>query len=439
MKISVDKYHSMELKYHLFDIGKKDGVPIWDMIRVPLAYKYLYAYSNSSGQKVGRGFSVKLIIYWIKSILLLFNKNRFVFVSDPIGANADGMKIDPILYDMIDLCPEKDRLLLQHADILDHCVHDYYSINLVRIILRFFAKGYPEEIYKDDIQHIINGYKEFFGIDLPEQELINLIHYSFRERAVWILLLKWLKPKKLFVVGNHYPIYAAARQLNIDTYEFQHAGIMYEYLSYSYPREITCEDNLCWANHYVLFGSSWGLGNNIPADKIVLGNNIIRPTSFVNHFSKAYYLIISEIVHYKTLQRYAIEMAELCKDKLIIYKLHPKEYPKKAEYMDYFKSYDNITVVSNEFSLFDLIEYMQLMVLVYSSTFFEAMSLNKKVAVIKEDNYYVLNDFVNNNPNAKIVENVAEIIEFEKKAEEKSVYSIFDAFDKAKAKEIFVV
>lgn len=51
------------------------------------------------------------------------------------------------------------------------------------------------------------------------------------------------------------------------------------------------------------------------------------------------------------------------------------------------------------------------MVLVYSSSFFEAISLNKKVAVIQYDNYYLLKEFAEDCKNAYFVHNVDDIID----------------------------
>lgn len=426
----------MEMKYHLFDIGQEEGIPIWDMIRVPLAYKYLYHFSgNTTNEKKG-WMSIGLIVYWVKSLFLLLHRNKFVFVSDPIGTNTKGYKVDNLLYDMIEICPKQERLLLQHSDIKGKCVHQYYSVNLVRYLLRLLKRN--DNKIDIDVNIIVNAYRDYFGVEVSRQEVWDVVDYSCRERMIWISLLKWLKPKKLFVVGNHYPIYAAARFLHIESYEFQHAGISYDYLSYSYPEEITSHDNLCWANYYVMFGSGWGNNNNIPAKRICLGNNIMRPSEFTRRFDNKYYLIISESVHYELLRQYAKDLAQRSCNMLIIYKLHPNEFRNKEQYKDFFREVKNVVVLSNEYPLYDLIFYMQLMVLVYSSSFFEAMSLNKKVAVIKEDNYYVLNSFIENNPNAAIVESIEEIIKFAEVPEGKCNYTFYDAFNKELAKKIYL-
>ena len=70
-----------------------------------------------------------------------------------------------------------------------------------------------------------------------------------------------------------------------------------------------------------------------------------------------------------------------------VYKLHPNEFQLKNEYIEYFKNYTNVRIISNEIDTAILIAKSQLVVLIVSAVIYEALNQNKKVAVFKKINY----------------------------------------------------
>lgn len=436
MKYSVNKLHEMETKYHLFEIGKDYGIPVWDLIRVDMYFAYVYRYTATPSSSNHNGLVNKnwfvTIFKWIKDLSFLFHRNRIVFMSNYRDVDSNGFNIDKILNDTIELVPKNKRLILGYEPQKLNHKQEYYNCNLAIYLIRPFVKKI--KIFDKEIEQISSAFKEFYNIDISQSDILSFINYSYKQYKAWSILLRWLSPIEFISSISDKPLFAATRELNIKSFEFQHAGIIFDYPSYSYPKEVTAQDNLAWADYYVMFGDHWGINNNIPAKRLVLGNNSLIPTCFSRHFDKDYILVISDNIHKETLISYTKALADIAENQIIAFKLHPSEFSQKEEYRLVFKDYINVMVISDDYSLFDLIRYMRIMVLVYSSSFFEAMSLNKKVAIIKEDNYYLLEEFVSNNPNAVIVSSAEEIIEFSNKTDSICSFTLFDHYNYEMAK-----
>ena len=440
MDTTISKYHQMESNFRLFDLGKNEDLPIWDLIRVDMYYRYVYNYAsnnNISGYtNLLYGSWPRTIWVWIKSLPLFFKRNKIVFYSRPRDVRKDGKAYDKILNDMITTCPEDQRLIIGGISHKGQISYNYYNINLLIYVLKLFIRKY--DLHKDWVYTVIAAFKSTYNVEIAPNDVIRLVNYNILQTKALFILFKWLKPRKIFSSDPFKPIYAAAKKLGIQTYEFQHAGIFFDYLAYSYPAKIISTSNIAWANNYVTFGTKWGINNNIPASIINLGNNEFKPVLFNRPLNENYYLVISDDEHNNVLRPIALELSKRLEDSIIIYKLHPSEYNNISSYQEYFEGLSNVIIATNEYPLFDLIKYMNLMVLVYSSAFFEAISLNKKVAVLKHDTYYLLNDFVDAEPNAKIVESIDDIIKFDKIPEMVCESSYYDSFNQNVAKKMLL-
>lgn len=411
MNLSVIKLHEMETKYHLFEIGKELNIPVWDLLRVEVCFRYIYKYdsgeSNRSTLKVGNWLYTFWV--WLKGFRLLLYRKRNLFISNPRDLNARSESYDKILNDLIEHSRKNSYLLIRATPPINKTNLKYYNYNGVLYFLRLFtsAPHFPE----NEFAPIKQALNELYNISVCENELNELFTYLYKQYKAYKLLFRILHPHKIISSVPFKPIFYAAQELNITSYEMQHAGIVFDYPSYSYPSMVTPESNIAFADYYVQFGEAWGEKNNIPAKRIVLGNNNFIPSSFVCHFDLPYILIISDSIHIEILIKYAKDLAQRCANMMIIYKLHPSEFAKKEWYIEQFSTIKNLRVLSIEYPLYDLIKYMKIMVLVYSSSFFEAISLNKKVAIIQYDNYYLLKEFAEDCKNAYFVHNVDDIID----------------------------
>lgn len=111
---------------------------------------------------------------------------------------------------------------------------------------------------ESDFAPIKQALNEFYDISVCENELNELFTYLYKQYKAYKLLFRILHPHKIISSVPFKPIFYAARELNITSYEMQHAGIVFDYPSYSYPSMVTPESNIAFADYYVQFGEAWG-------------------------------------------------------------------------------------------------------------------------------------------------------------------------------------
>ena len=419
-------FHNMESDYKLFEIGKESDFPFWDIIRVHLYAKYINGYSDTFSI-IGKSW-IKTLWAFLIGLLVVFKRNRIIYFIMPRDVNTKGNAYDKIAKQLIDMTPSDNRLIINCIMPVAKKEYKGYSISLLLHILRLFIKK-PNIDYVG-INVIESAFQERFGVRVPHDELLSMYLSYYIQFISFYRLFSLIKPKKVICsVDQQKAVYWAAKLRGIPSYELQHAGIVFEYPSYSYPKGIEKKDNISFADYYVMFGHNWGVNNNIPCKRLVLGNDYFVPSKFSNYFDKPYIVIISDQDHVSVITRISEELSSLAPNLLIVFKLHPIQYTQEQFFVNKFKKHNNIKVITSECHMPSLLKNMQLMVTVYSSVFFEAMTLGKKVAVIENDIYYLLLPYMKNNPNARLVSTAEDILSFigAPTAEEKFIfYSPFD-------------
>lgn len=99
----------------------------------------------------------------------------------------------------------------------------------------------------------------------------------------------------------------------------------------------------------------------------------------------------------------------------------------------------NVRIACNKLDLQGLIAFISMVVVIYSSVCFEALNQGKKVAIMKRDNFHLLNDTLKGSSLVRYIDNAKEIIEFDKSDMATEVKSAFYShFDESIASSLFL-
>lgn len=377
----------MESENNLFELGKEINLPLWDIIRYSVYVKYYYPEKDrvKLSEDVKHGFKdyfrivIKLIIY----VFSIFRKkSETVILTASRYIDKEGKYYDKSAMPIINVL---DDNYLVVEPILGKEVAYNHMYDFCDLLRRFSkSKNISNEYYAKINAVLI----ETFGDSLISYDEINLLVRNFRSDYVFYkAFFSLINNKKLIIcTGNPKASILAAKELNIETYLVQHAGIEIDEVDYSYPNGITSKSSILFPDYVFTFGDYWCKDFNVPAKKIIpIGNDYFCNKPKVE--SDDSILVISTIVHGRELSKLTLALAIERPDLKIVYKLHPNEFHSKDGYVEYFKNNTNVSIISNEIDTSILIAKSQLVVLIVSAVIYEALNQNKKVAVFKKINY----------------------------------------------------
>lgn len=383
----IHKFHKMELENNLFELGKEINFPIWDIVRYSVYVKYYYPKKDrvKLSEDVKHGFRDYFRIA-IKLIIFVFNvfrkKSDTVILTASRYIDKEGKYYDKSAMPIINaLC---DNYLVVEP-ILGKEVAYNYMYDFCDVLRRFSkSKSIPIEYFAKINTVLI----ETFGDSLISHGEINLLVKNFRSDYLFYrTFFSLINNNKLIIcTGNPKASIIAAKELNIETYLVQHAGIEIDEVDYSYPNGITSKSSILFPDYILTFGDYWCKDFNVPAKKIIpIGNDYFCNKPKIELDDSI--LVISTIVHGGELSKLTLALAIERPELKLVYKLHPNEFHSKGEYVEYFKDITNVSIISNEIDTTILIAKSQLVVLIVSAVIYEALNQNKKVAVFKKINY----------------------------------------------------
>lgn len=385
-------FHEIEIKNNLFDLHSEDVSQLWDVLRVAV---YNTFYCVNPGNRISSSTSlIKLIKNSIRNLQALHSlgreKNLFFIYSRDI--DKDGYWFDKISNQVINTCAPNDRIVIELNSSSGRSKFAKFHLFIISVLLKVNVNKYaiPDKEYE-----IIDSSFEKITSRPLDRELMDMLYSTHvKYERVMTFVLKILRPRHIFVSCDcQKGIYAAAKKMNIPTSEMQHAGVVFDYPSYSYPSSITKDSNILFADSYLRLGDMWGSGINIPSTLVTIGNDyLVRLDKDVCGKDVTF---ISTLLHRNSLLPICLSFATRHNDMHVVYKLHPAEFSLYKATISYFENVPNVTVLKNDIPMVEILEHSQLVVLVYSSTFFEAISLCKKVAVLKVQNYSILNQYLN--------------------------------------------
>ena len=229
-------------------------------------------------------------------------------------------------------------------------------------------------------------------------------------------ILKKYKIEKIFICQNGIQkgLFRAGKELGIKIYETQHGSVDIGHLVYHYPSMEYTQKQISLPDVIFSFSPFWFKELNLPNVSICpVGNNYLyAPFEKKNiHFLKEGITIISADIYGKILSDFILseEVRNVLREIPIYFKLHPNQYHEKEYYIQKFQGIQNVTVVSNELSIGELLDKCDTIFTIVSTVIYEALQANHKVIILKQENYLEV-DHIFNCDNVYLVNTINDFI-----------------------------
>lgn len=379
------QFLDFEKKNNLFDLQDFKGTYYWDIIRYYVYIKLIWQEEPLPKDKQKKNYLL-ILKRILNSIFLFFDcsKKQYLFYLASRDKDAHRRSVDRILKPSYDLLKEKKLLLIE--SFTPNLKGSYFLPQ--NIYYKLFRKKYF------DFTNVLNLLNNFFGETKISNEYLNaVLNHYYSDLSFFKKILKKHKVEKIFMTQNGIQkgLIKAAKELNIKIFEFQH-GVVYEnHLAYNYPSECLNE-KVYLPDTIFSFSPFWFQDVFLPNVKIVpIGNDFLYKSIKINSLTKPKkgILIISTSVFGGRLLNFIKNDAFQKKtQKLpIFFKLHPNQFDEKEYYIESLREFENIEVISNEFSVNDLIGECDTIFTIISTTVYEALQSERRVILLKEFPY----------------------------------------------------
>ncbi|MGB4655060.1 MAG: hypothetical protein WBH98_06480 [Bacteroidales bacterium] len=396
----VEKFFKMEEECDLFSIKTEDGLPLWDIIRMHVYLKYHFPEITQPDVMEQN----KLTKIWqhllglSKSIFyMLTKKSDNLILPTSRYRDSNGLYFDKAAMNVIEYFGKNCFIIEWHDN---NKKYRYQSANNYVSILQKFRKK-RVELDKTSYNFIEETLKKYLNKCRVTYNEINDVLETFRsEYYSYSKLLKLKKFKRIFITQNGLQkgLIKAAINSKIKVYEFQHGSFEKDHLTYSYPKMINCNSNIIFPDYLLTYSDYWGSYFNVPAKKVIpIGNDYFN-IKIEGKSNDENILVISSMIHGHELAPLTIELAKIYPEKNFTFKLHSNEYRMVDLYRKQFSEFNNITLITNETSIPELLSECELVILINSTVIYETLNQNKKVVIFKRGNYFIPhnnNQFVN--------------------------------------------
>ena len=340
----------LEEKYDLLDF-EIDGVKPWQLKRVAIDYDLgsICGVMNTPHTKLSKKEKILNILNFIKSSI--FNNP---FFSKKVGTiifphsrviEVDGKFIDIYTHYFINdlIKDEKSFIEIERPSNGKHLKKKenwrYYN-DFIQVSKEIFSKFIKlQDVNYKKINQIESEIKERIGkYDLLDLFISTTKKYKI-EYFLYKKLLKKLKPKQVYMVvsyGGFGPLIKAAKDLGIETIEFQHGNFSKYHFGY-YFGEDKKELNY-FPDKFLVWNEYWKSLINFPIDD---KNIIIRKFDFLENKKKSYLdikrvenriVVLSQGVLGEKIAKKILDNWDYFNQFDIKYKLHPGEYDRWQEY-----------------------------------------------------------------------------------------------------------
>lgn len=443
----IDDLFEFELKNELFDIVDKHGTRPWEAVRYYVFNRIITnrkpQTTNSCPQKGNGGQLLKIVRNKLHFLLYLAKHRNCPFMF--LLASRD--KRDGIFYDKI--CDSFfEQIDKEKTFAIETCVHEtnycYNSLtcdmSYVGLFERFTRANY-------DFSFLHKLIKEHFpDVSIDIAELNKWYRLFLSQYYYYRWLFKITGTKKLFMVQNCIlkGVFAAAQSLGVEVIEFQHGQISYNHPAYSYPSEkYLSASKLYHPSKLLLFGGFWSKNRFYPGVvNIVIGNDFYSKTSTGRGVGcKKKILVVSDRFEGERLMNYVKSILSMDSSFFFYFKLHPNQYSELVYYQKELELFKNIEVISDSRTTNDLLSEVEAILVVQSTVELEALRDGKKIFVLKEGAFEVM-DFVFNEPGVYLVDSSRTFLEqyaIHADVQLKPRVDVFQSFNKEVAKNLLTL
>ena len=426
-KYIIHRFHAMETKYDLFNIGEEINLPIWDIIRYEVFRNISYPakdrnrlFDLKKKSKNDYAILLKSIFKYIfifpfkKATIIFFTSSRYLY---------NNKYIDKASFNLIGISKSKNLII---ESLLNSNLYYDSFLDFSNIVNRFHKNKNTYKSYFDQINSIL---AKCFNENIITYEQFHSILKLYKSQYnFYYFIMKTKRPKKIIIsTGNPKALLAAAKKFNVDTNLVQHASIEIDEIDYSYPSKFN-SSNYLFANSVYTFGEYWCKNVNVPAKNILVSGNDFFSLS-ESLYNDDSILFISSIVHGNELANLLVKFYKLYPNFKFVFKLHPNEFHYKDEYLSLFKGLDNIHVITDEIDTTQLVLQCTTVVLIASAVLYQALQIGKRVAIFKRINYE-RQELISAKENLNFFDNENELFDILMKIHKYKKYNYFEPFRK---------
>lgn len=391
-----DAFFSMEEKESLFSLQVDDGVYLWDCCRWDVYQRLLQLHGagfiSGNSQKSGFvKFIFRRVIKKIKNFIALWyvlrRKPEYIFITAQRTV-VEGNLVDSISDHLIDDASNSVAIELLNSDSVSY-LHMLLGGDTRIPPVSFIAETSSSEVFNASIR-INKAISDYFGIyvDVTDLLSVSLAQYKANFNFFSVIFSRH-HPKAVIGVNNGTlnGLYVAAKKFRIPVVELQHGSSNEHTILWSYPKSIDSSNiGLSLPVAYFTFSNYWIANTNYPVKMIQAVGNDNLYQELIESKSQSL-LFISAYMYHDALVHLAMELATKVINK-IYFKLHPHEYYRKDELIANFGRLENIEVVSDEFDFAHLYRLCSHVVVVHSTTAYQALQAGKHLCIYKHSNYF---------------------------------------------------
>lgn len=454
-KLIRDKFFEFERKNDLFKYTSSKQLPIWDVIRWDVLYAIKFKPQISKRFVEEKtfctrvGLIIKSILFLCKDSFLLLKcliKRKEFFFFSARRFRKNGYSYDPFLEDFIkaidsNLCFEFGAY---NTDDYKHNGAFAYDLRnwLYPILRRFKFVRFISNSDKCKIKEISVLVKNEFGITIDHKELLWTYERFIWDYGFFSLLFKFQSFSHVFFVaaGIQKGLILAAHKHGISVSEFQHGDVTSETINYQYCLAgSTFSNKIITPDNFLVFSKLWikDISRYIKSNCIVVGSDFFyKRKQKLNYDEKL--VVISSVHHNSVLSSLTAELAVREKNLHIYYKLHPSQFSESKFHKNFFKNNKNVTVISDDYTISELVEIADEFVAIYSTAIYEVLQAGKILYIYKVLDYMSFNDFFNLD-NVYLFDNIVDFIKmrevaFERYTKNSSLF--FEPFNSEKIKNL---
>ncbi len=400
---NVDSFFRMEKEFNLFKIRNREGFPIWDIIRYRVFHELTAEPVIVKARFIPKKGALKRILCYFISLIrfmIIPLKENLFFVASR-NKTVDNNYFDQVANSAIDFFPKKNISIIESYPIEGkYKYNEYMPIQFV--IIEKIMTSFKRNIFLDKIseQSIINAISVFYPDKDLSPSILNEELNTFYKRYLYYssFFKRNKKLKRLFVTQNRIQkgLFFAAKQNNISIFEFQHGIIDRTHMAYSYSDQInySLSDTILPDVLFTL-GKYWNDLLYNPFSRFVDIGNDHFSTKLPVESTKKGITVISSLPYEIELRHFVKIIGREYSEIPIYYKLHTNQFSQFNDTIAFFSSFSNITVITDQFSVAQLLSKTEVLITIVSTAVFEALNAGVKVFILKRMNYLILQNVLN--------------------------------------------
>jgi len=400
-----------EEKNDLFNL-EEDGLYIWDALRFHVYLDFMWDNYEQQQKRppFRRLFSRSMKRLWYL-LLFVFRKSRpnlFFVHSRDLG--EDGRYYDRNVRDFLDRMEDESH-------VVETC--ENRSMKYRYPVALFYPAGVFNRLYywfyrQKDYSSLAEKINAELELNWDSRKINRHLSYFKSERLFYNWLFRFKRTRRVYV-SFQLPksLYCAARENGVETIEFQHGIIDQGHIAYNYPPSINVNSHVYCPDILLTFANFWCRDINLPVKQVIaVGNTamsrIESPERSLDPSSKVIGFISGNVFGL-SLGDLAMDYAKLNPADRILFKLHPNQFSQLKEYRQMFEAYPSIQVITNEQDTEKVILNCDAIVLIQSTTAYQALQVGIPVFIYKRMTYY-RHSHIFNRPNVKLIDNARQIV-----------------------------